>query len=63
MVSPAAVIAILVGAIFHGYRAVPADQVVMQPVDFSKNNTGAYGVLVLAAFGPGAISVDAQRGG
>ncbi|MEP7100989.1 MAG: DoxX family protein, partial [Burkholderiales bacterium] len=48
--------------IFHTYWAVPADQVMMQQINFWKNISIAGGFLVLAAFGPGAISIDAKRG-
>jgi len=49
--------------IFHTFWSVPADQVMMQQINFWKNISMAGGFLVLAAFGPGAISIDAKRAG
>ena len=57
-----AVFSVLAALIFHPYWAVPVDQVMMQQINFWKNVSIAGGFLVLAAFGPGAISVDAKRG-
>lgn len=57
-----AVFSVLAAVIFHTYWAVPADQVMMQQINFWKNISMAGGFLVLAAFGPGAISIDAKRG-
>jgi putative oxidoreductase len=57
-----AVFSVVVGFIFHTYWAVPADQVMMQQINFWKNISIAGGFLVLVAFGPGAISIDAKRG-
>jgi len=57
-----AVFSVLAGLIFHAYWAVPADQVMSMQINFWKNVSIAGGFLMLAAFGPGAISVDAKRG-
>ena len=57
-----AVFCVLAGVIFHAYWGVPADQVMGQQINFWKNISIAGGFLVLAAFGPGAISIDAKRG-
>lgn len=57
-----AIFSVLAGLIFHAYWAVPADQVMSMQINFWKNISIAGGFLVLAAFGPGAISVDAKRG-
>ncbi len=57
-----AVFSVVAGLIFHTYWSVPADQVMMQYINFWKNISIAGGFLVLAAFGPGAISIDAKRG-
>ena len=46
---------------FHAYWAVPADQQFMQQLLFFKNIAITGGLLVLAAFGAGAWSVDAKR--
>jgi putative oxidoreductase len=47
--------------IFHGYWAVPDAQVMMQKQAFFKNYAIVGGLLVLAAFGPGAWSLDGRR--
>ena len=57
-----AAFAVLAALIFHTYWAVPPEQVMMQQINFWKNISIAGGFLVLAAFGPGAISIDAKRG-
>jgi len=43
------------------FHYVPADQA--QMINFTKNLTIAGGLLVLFVAGPGALSVDARRGG
>lgn len=48
-------------ALFHGYWAVPEAAKFGQYLNFWKNVTIAGGMLVLAAFGPGSISLDARR--
>ena len=57
-----AVFSVIAAFIFHAYWGVPAEQVMMQQINFWKNISIAGGFLVLAAFGPGAISIDAKRG-
>ena len=57
-----AVFTVLAGVIFHNYWAVPPEQVMMQQINFWKNISIAGGFLALAAFGAGAISIDAKRG-
>ena len=57
-----AVFSVVAAFIFHAYWGVPAEQVMMQQINFWKNISIAGGFLVLAAFGPGAISIDAKRG-
>ena len=47
---------------FHNYWAVPAEAQFMQSLLFYKNIAVVGGLLTLAAWGPGAWSVDAQRG-
>ncbi len=47
--------------IFHNYWAVPADQVMMQQMNFFKNLAIAGGLFGFAAFGGGAWSVDGLR--
>ena len=46
---------------FHAFWAVPADQQFMQQLLFYKNIAITGGLLVLAAFGAGAWSVDGKR--
>jgi putative oxidoreductase len=48
--------------IFHAFWAAPADQAMVQNLFFLKNVSVMGGLLVLAAFGPGAWSLDARRG-
>ena len=50
------------GLLFHNYWGVPADQAMMQTLLFNKNLAIAGGLLVFAAFGAGAFSLDAKRG-
>ena len=47
---------------FHNYWAVPAEQVMAQRINFNKNLAIAGGLLLLAAFGAGAFSVDGRLG-
>jgi len=46
---------------FHNYWALPADKQMMQYLMFYKNVAVTGGLLVLAAFGAGAWSLDARR--
>lgn len=46
---------------FHNFWGVPADQAMMQQLMFYKNIAVVGGLLVLAAHGAGAWSVDARR--
>ena len=52
---------LLASFIFHAYWSLPADQQMMQQLMFMKNISITGGLLVLAAFGAGAISIDAKR--
>lgn len=52
---------LLASFIFHNFWTLPADQQMMQQLLFMKNISVAGGMLVLAAFGAGAISLDARR--
>lgn len=47
--------------IFHAYWGIPADQVFVQQLMFNKNIAVVGGLLVLAAHGAGAWSVDGRR--
>ena len=55
-----AVFTVVAGAIFHNFWAAPADQMLMQQINFFKNLSIAGGLLFIAAFGPGAWSLDAR---
>ena len=57
-----AVFTLLASIFFHNFWAMPADQQMMQSLMFWKNIAVVGGLLVIMAFGPGAISVDAKRG-
>lgn len=46
---------------FHHFWSMPADQVMMQQLLFTKNVAIVGGLLVLAAFGAGAVSIDRRR--
>jgi len=46
---------------FHAFWKLPADQQMVQQLLFMKNISVVGGLLVLAAFGAGAISLDAKR--
>lgn len=48
--------------IFHNFWAQPEAQQMMQQLLFMKNISVAGGMFVLAAFGAGALSLDAKRG-
>lgn len=46
---------------FHAFWTLPADQQMMQQLLFMKNIGVAGGLLLLAALGPGAWSLDGRR--
>lgn len=46
---------------FHNYWAQPEAQQMIQQLLFSKNMAVVGGLLMVAAFGPGAWSIDARR--
>ncbi|MCJ0762784.1 DoxX family protein [Variovorax terrae] len=48
------------GLFFHNYWAVPAEQVMMQQINFYKNLAIAGGLLSFVAWGGGAWSLDAR---
>lgn len=52
---------VVAGVIFHNFWAMPAEQVMVQQIMFMKNLGIAGGLLVLAAFGAGALSLDNRR--
>ena len=53
---------VVAAVFFHNYWAAPAEQVMMQQINFFKNMAIAGGLLFIAAFGPGRISLDARMG-
>ncbi len=46
---------------FHNYWTMPADAVMMQQLMFFKNIAIVGGLLVLAAFGAGSLSIDGRK--
>lgn len=57
-----AVFTLAASVFFHNYWGVPAEQAMVQQLMFFKNIAVVGGLLVLAAFGAGAWSLDARRG-
>lgn len=49
---------IVITPIFHNFWNAPAAQVQMQEINFLKNVAIMGGILMVAAFGPGRLSVD-----
>lgn len=56
-----AVFTLLAALLFHSYWAMPAEQQMVQQLFFMKNLSVAGGLLLLLAFGPGGLSLDARR--
>lgn len=52
---------LVASAFFHAYWGVPAEQQMVQQLLFFKNIAVVGGLLTLAAWGPGAWSLDARR--
>lgn len=52
---------LLASVIFHAYWAVPAEQQMVQQLMFMKNIAIVGGLLFIAAWGAGQLSVDARR--
>lgn len=48
---------------FHAFWSMPAEAQMMQSLMFYKNIAVVGGLLAIAAFGAGAFSMDAKRGG
>jgi putative oxidoreductase len=57
-----AIFTLAAGVLFHNFWAVPADQVMNTTIHFWKNISIAGGMLMVAAFGAGSISIDAKAG-
>lgn len=53
---------LVAAVIFHNYWAVPAEQVMMQQINFFKNLAIVGGLLFVAAFGAGPLSIDNRKG-
>jgi putative oxidoreductase len=56
-----AVFTVVASVIFHNYWAMPAEQQMMQQLMFMKNLAVTGGLLLLFAFGAGALSLDARK--
>ena len=56
-----ALFTIVAAFFFHNYWAMPEAQQAMQKINFNKNVAITGGLLVLAAFGAGAFSLDGRR--
>jgi putative oxidoreductase len=52
---------LLAAFVFHDFWAAPEADRMAQQINFMKNLAIAGGMLVLAAFGPGRLSLDARR--
>ena len=57
-----AVFTVLAALIFHNFWAATEAMRMSQQNNFMKNLSIAGGMLVLAVYGPGALSLDAKRG-
>lgn len=56
-----ALFTVVASVLFHNYWAKPADKAFMEQLMFMKNMSITGGLLVLFAFGAGALSLDARR--
>lgn len=56
-----ALFTIVAAFFFHNYWAMPEAQQMMQKISFNKNVGITGGLLVLAAFGAGRLSIDGRR--
>ena len=56
-----AAFSVLTAFVFHGFWAAPAAEYMAQQINFMKNLAIAGGMLVVAAFGPGQLGLDARR--
>ena len=52
---------LLASVLFHNFWALPEAQKMMQQQAFMKNIAAIGGLLVVFAFGPGTLSLDARR--
>ena len=58
-----ALFTVLAAVLFHNFWDVPEARKMMEQISFMKNLSVAGGMLVLFAFGPGALSLDARQAG
>jgi len=58
-----AIFTLAASVLFHNYWGMPAEQVMVQQLMFFKNIAVVGGLLVLAAHGAGAFSLDGKRAG
>jgi len=58
-----AVFTVATGVFFHNFWALPAEMAGVNQIMFMKNLSIAGGLLMLSAFGAGALSLDAKRKG
>jgi putative oxidoreductase len=49
---------IIISPIFHNFWSAPPEQAAMQQIQFLKNLAILGGMLMVAAFGPGRLSID-----
>jgi putative oxidoreductase len=56
-----ALFTVVITFIFHPYWAAGAEQLMMQKMSFFKNMAIAGGLFAIAAYGPGAWSIDGPR--
>jgi putative oxidoreductase len=56
-----AVFTVVASVIFHNFWAMPAEQQMMQQLMFMKNLAVTGGLLLVFAFGAGALSLDARK--
>lgn len=57
-----AVFTLLAAFLFHNFWAMPAEQQMMQSINFFKNLAIVGGLLFVAAFGAGPLSLDSKAG-
>jgi putative oxidoreductase len=56
-----AVFTVATGVFFHNFWALPAEMAGVNQIMFMKNLSIAGGLLMMSAFGAGALSMDAKR--
>lgn len=56
-----ALFTLLAAVFFHNFWSMPAEQQMMQSINFYKNLAIVGGLLFVAVYGPGPLSVDARK--